>query len=711
MKSSSQNNIMGGSTAVPLIGGGAKCSDVYADSGSALVDLSVALVRGLSPSLLQEHVLHVAAECDAREKSGRALSAAELWEDAVVLAFQTRDVRGGKGERDLFHELFFALRSHRPDVVDATLSFIPHFGYWKDVAQLAAATAPGAEHSDPALFDALVTLMLNALKQDEARIASGDSTGISLVAKYLPREKGNNAAMSSLAAVLADRLAPGDTQRHKLYRKRVSAVNKALGTVEIAMCSARWAGINPGTVPGRALRKYNNAFFNLPIAVEREGLTVSKHSSRTTVLTSTDRIACAANFSGHMQKAATGEEGFTVKGGNVIFPHELVKAALKFTSSGGTSGGGGVGNDDLRNVLEAQWRSVVARAKAGSGAASLGRMIPMCDVSGSMTGDPMLVSIALGLLISECLTGAFANTVITFDSNPTLVELKGTCFVDRVAELAAIPWGGSTDFQAAYQLLLTRLAELRVPVGEEPSQLICLTDMCFDAARGSRGSMGFYGAPPVPAGMLHYAPAPPPPYGGGPYPLIGVPAAAPPPPFAGIPPHMFPPANGTYYTYGAPRNNGAFESHASMIQRAFAELNAEVHGPSSPGYAVPLLVVWNLRSKQQRGLDLQATADEPGVIQISGWAPSMLDTLVDTGALPEAPLEDGAPDKSTVAFLRKQLDAERYDELRTRLRGLRSPAAQAEAKATAAPQTAATQTAADAGAFVAIDDTMQAAEQ
>jgi hypothetical protein len=30
-------------------------------------------------------------------------------EDLIVLTFQTRDVRGGKGERDLFYHLYTAL--------------------------------------------------------------------------------------------------------------------------------------------------------------------------------------------------------------------------------------------------------------------------------------------------------------------------------------------------------------------------------------------------------------------------------------------------------------------------------------------------------------------------------------------------------------------------------------------------------------------------
>lgn len=42
--------------------------------------------------------------------------------------------------------------------------------------------------------------------------------------------------------------------------------------------------------------------------------------------------------------------------------------------------------------------------------------------------------------------------------------------------------GTSTNFQAAMDLVLNRLVEAKVPVGEEPSQILVITDMGWDQA-------------------------------------------------------------------------------------------------------------------------------------------------------------------------------------------------------------------------------------
>ena len=68
--------------------------------------------------------------------------------------------------------------------------------------------------------------------------------------------------------------------------------------------------------------------------------------------------------------------------------------------------------------------------------------------------------------------------MLTFDSVPRLVTFAaGATFLERVAQLSAAPWGTSTDFQAAYNLVLRTLAKQRITPGEEPTHLVVLTDM------------------------------------------------------------------------------------------------------------------------------------------------------------------------------------------------------------------------------------------
>ena len=425
--------------------------------------------------------------------------------------------------------------------------------------------------------------------------------GLSLVAKFAPREAGNKATDRALAAALADRLAPGEVGRRADYRKRVAAINKALGTVEVRMCASpgEWSSIAPGAVPGRALRKYAKAFVNQPVPGE-EGM----HTSRPAPLVVADRVACAAHFRDYLGRAARGEKGVKVKAADVVYPHELVREAMTLRGSRLNRDNADTATAEL---LEAQWRSLVERAQAKG---ALGRMLPMCDVSSSMSGTPMEVSIALGLLIAECSAGAFARQVLTFESTPRLVELTADSFVGRVEQLAAAPWGGTTNFQAAMDLVLRTLAEQRVEPGDEPTHLVVLTDMGFDEASGQGYSR---------------------------------------------------------------KRDAAFETHYQMAQRAFAELGKQVHGAGAPTWGVPLIINWNLRAEYEVGgrSNLQARAEERGVLQISSWAPAMLDAIIEAGDFRGASVE----------LLRQVLDNERYDGLRARLHALRSPAAKAEAAA------------------------------
>ena len=64
---------------------------------------------------------------------------------------------------------------------------------------------------------------------------------------------------------------------------------------------------------------------------------------------------------------------------------------------------------------------VLADATVSSGASrplGLFRLVCMADVSGSMSGTPMHVAIALGILVSEVCHPAFRNKLLTFSSDP-----------------------------------------------------------------------------------------------------------------------------------------------------------------------------------------------------------------------------------------------------------------------------------------------------
>ena len=108
----------------------------------------------------------------------------------------------------------------------------------------------------------------------------------------------------------------------------------------------------------------------------------------------------------------------------------------------------------------------------------------MADVSGSMSGTPMLVSIALGILASEVTHESFRDKVLTFHERPRWHDLSGeTSFVQKVLNLAQADWGGSTDFYAAMQLIADVVREKKLGAGEIPDLLV-VSDMQFNEAVG-----------------------------------------------------------------------------------------------------------------------------------------------------------------------------------------------------------------------------------
>lgn len=446
----------------PLTKQGVNGSDVYTEDGVGhpLVALATMLVRGHSSKFIQEKVTQILRNYP------------EMLTDLVVLAFQTRDIRGGKGERDLFYTLFQSIVSSvGPIVLEALVRLIPEYGCWRDLWVLYE-----SNQATPVFREAILRVVKEQVEKDEADMAAGKP--VSLLAKWLPREgaKKFQTIFEALILSLSHSQFLPTTVLMMMYRKRVSALNKYLKTVEINMCNGAWAEIAPGSVPGRNLKMHTKAFLN-------EKLKNRKRTGRRMVLDDgelrypedADRMKCRENFQEHLKKVAKGEA--TMKGAHTVYPHELVIATSSEHSE----------TTDSAQMVQAQWESIRQECLKGG---ALTRMVPLSDVSSSMYGIPMEVSVALGILISEINHPAFRNHVLTFHTEPSWVALKeGGSLHSKVQQLREAPWGGSTNFQAAVDLILQRMVEHRVPIGEEPQDLLVLTDMGFDAAVGG----GFVG--------------------------------------------------------------------------------------------------------------------------------------------------------------------------------------------------------------------------
>lgn len=423
---------------------GIKGSDVYETTGDPRVDLSVMLVRGLTPMKIQASVEAVLA-----------ISSKEALEDLCVLLFQTRNIRGGKGERALAYDMLAALEKKQHALSVALLSLFPHYGCWKDLFVLG---------QNVAFRETVLDLTIKQFAVDNAAMMT-EGGKVSLLAKWAPREKSFNGL---LAKWLANRLFTHSailSERMKSYRRMISALNKHIDTVEVKMCNRHFADIEPSHVPGRALQKYRRAFLN-EVSTFKNG----KHTPHTKGQRSTeyDRVEAATHFSEHFAAGAKGE--VKVKGADTVYPHEVVEAVYHSHDD----------SEAEKNLRLGQWLAFVAKAKEGG---ALKNCLAMCDFSGSMDGVPMMVSLALGMLIAE-ISGN--NKILTFDSIPQWHTFNPAHnLYEKVASIGHIGHGLSTDFQKAMDLVLADIKERRVKPEDVPKDLIVFTDMGWDQACSS----------------------------------------------------------------------------------------------------------------------------------------------------------------------------------------------------------------------------------
>lgn len=213
----------------------------------------------------------------------------------------------------------------------------------------------------------------------------------------------------------------------KQFRQKLVSMTNV---VETKMCAQQWENINYAQVPSVAMNTYRNAF----------------------TLRDSDRFR---------QFIIDVNEGKSKINASVLFPHLLYKAIR-------------TGED--AEAVEAQWNALPNYMEG-----STERIIPVCDVSGSMSGLPMDVSISLGIYISQRNEGAFKDAFLTFSESPRMNYLKGS-LSQRMRQLEDSDWGMSTNLQATFDLILNSALREKISEDEMPTKILIISDMEFDQA-------------------------------------------------------------------------------------------------------------------------------------------------------------------------------------------------------------------------------------
>ena len=214
----------------------------------------------------------------------------------------------------------------------------------------------------------------------------------------------------------------------KEYRKLIVGLSN---TVEQKMCAKEWEAITYPHVPSVAMNKYRKAFLKND----------------------------ANRFNEFIELVNDGKA--EIKAGT-LFPHQLYQAYKR-------------GED--KNAVEAQWINLPDYMTDSNE-----RVIPVCDVSGSMTmgkGLAMDVSVSLGIYISERNKSIFKDAFITFSTHPKMQYLTGSLY-ERIRQLETAEWAGSTDLEAVYRLILSKAVQNNVSESEMPTKILIISDMEFN---------------------------------------------------------------------------------------------------------------------------------------------------------------------------------------------------------------------------------------
>ena len=284
-------------------------------------------------------------------------------------------------------------------------------------------------------WDDLLVLVGTPLEtQALGLISEGLNSKNGLCAKWMPRPNVGNREKKRWATTLRKYLGLSPRDYRKLLVENSN-------TVEQLMCAREYALIDYSKLPSKAMSDYMKAF--------------SKND--------------LSRFQAYLSSVEKGEVKINA---GAVYPYDIIKNLKQ----GNTKG------------ADVQWNALPNYMENNNE-----RVLPLVDVSGSMETPAggnanvtcMDVSISLGLYISERNVGPFKDAFITFHESPTLEIVKGS-LSERYNQMARSRWGGSTNLEAAFKLILNKAVASKVAPEEMPTMMLILSDMEFDSAVGSR---------------------------------------------------------------------------------------------------------------------------------------------------------------------------------------------------------------------------------
>ena len=356
---------------------------------------------------------------------------------ALKCLFYLRDIRGGQGERKFFRSCIKWLSIYHTKEMEHLIALVPEYGRYDDLFELFG-TPLEAE---------MMGYIWHVIQKNEDH----------LVYKWMPSINASSKNTAERGRKFAREF--GLTERE--YRKMLTEGRRYCNLVETLMSQNRWNEIEFNKLPSRAGILYSKAFARREETRERYRLFMLRPQTKVNA--------------------------------GALYPYDVVAKAVDLMDSGSYWRQKRIPqlDDPERLAVNKYWDNLTDYFKD----ASLNALC-VCDTSGSMTSGygnnsriaPIDVAIAIALYTAERAKGPFQDHFISFSSRPQLIEVEGADFCDKVDRIYRQNLCENTNIEATFDLILNTARENHLKQEELPENIIIISDMQFDQARGWNSS-------------------------------------------------------------------------------------------------------------------------------------------------------------------------------------------------------------------------------